>query len=501
MSKRPTTEHVSVRIDVNSWVAQRVGAEHTGLTAALRAWGPEVPETGNPGRTWMARAVTWCTAQNYPVCDGFPLTHDQEWLTGTVSMVRAYAGERGPVAIVSIDGAPPAVYPDITTDYDSWYDVGWLDIVCRRGHRWAWRGHLVIGADRETRAVTEVFGDHPESPFAPRHTRPAAGPNEDPEPNRGRQVIVCPTCDGRCDLDLPPVPTIAQCRPYAVQVSVRIDYQGWVLAVDTDHAGEQARRLIEESASVAGRGHLDIVRTRRTSSVADATEVCWQCGTDARRLNPACPHPSPCRPAGAGGVAPQATAALRCDAAVIRAWLEAPAAGTAAGESGIDEDGFGPNHRDLLNAVNGLLADSPPGLIYRADIADVQIGFFDNGTFADPSAIIVVELECGDRLATCPQPLGAFLAPDARGIEAALSALEHIAAHACSVVGNFQRHHPAYQATTQTRQPGLAQLRRTAEAFACRTAERRGSHAVSATLGRLPASNVEGAAAWRADRT
>lgn len=90
-------------------------------------------------------------------------------------------------------------------------------------------------------------------------------------------------------------------RPYTVQVSEAIEYQGWVMATGVDDADDQARRLLDDGGSATGRGHLDIVRFDREVVADDADEVCWSCRTDPRHPNPACPHPPPGQERAAGG--------------------------------------------------------------------------------------------------------------------------------------------------------------------------------------------------------
>ena len=97
----------------------------------------------------------------------------------------------------------------------------------------------------------------------------------------------------RCDLEPTGGRTAPSRRPYTVQVSEAIEYQGWVLATGVDDADDQARRLLDDGGSATGRGHLDIVRFDREGMANDAAEVCWQCLTDPRHPNPACPHPAP----------------------------------------------------------------------------------------------------------------------------------------------------------------------------------------------------------------
>ncbi len=97
----------------------------------------------------------------------------------------------------------------------------------------------------------------------------------------------------RRDLEPTGGQTVPGRRPYTVQVSEAIEYQGWVLATGVDDADDQARRLLDDGGSATGRGHLDILRFDREVMANDADEVCWSCGTDPRHPNPACPHPPP----------------------------------------------------------------------------------------------------------------------------------------------------------------------------------------------------------------
>ena len=99
----------------------------------------------------------------------------------------------------------------------------------------------------------------------------------------------------RPDLEPTGDPTAPGRRPYTVHVSEAIEYQGWVLATGVDDADDQARRLLDDGGSATGRGHLDIVGFDREVIANDAAEVCWQCRSDPRHPNPACPHPPPAK--------------------------------------------------------------------------------------------------------------------------------------------------------------------------------------------------------------
>ncbi len=449
MAEHVTVEHGGhIRIDTRGWLAQRVGAEHTELTAALGDWGHLDQATGYPSRDWMTRAELWCTAREYLVSEGFPVTHDHPWLSREVSILLASAGEIGPIAIVSIDGSRPTIYADITTDEGYWYQVDSVDIVCAGGHRWTWHGRDLVGTDGHTSTVTQMFGDHPGSPFTPCPECLAYDNDETdtPCPNPGADVIICPDCGRRCDLTLTPVPTVPQLRPYTVHVSEAIEYQGWVLATDVNDADDEARRLLDDGGTATGRGHLDIVHLDREVMANDAAEVCWQCRTDPRQPNPTCLHLAPGM---ADGVTRRPRPAVRFDAAAVRAWLDSPSAeypdGTNAEALGIDPDGFGRGLGGFLSTVENLLHAWPPGLVRRADVEDVLMWLIPDDEVLDQGAVITVDLVNGVRLATLHQDIKDFADRDARGIAAALPALAHVAAQASLIVDAFQRQNPAYQ--------------------------------------------------------
>jgi hypothetical protein len=79
---------------------------------------------------WITRAQLWCAASEYLIDDASTIHHDHPWLSRPVSVARAWAGQHGAIAIVSIDAQPPRVYGDVTTDDGYWYQAGSLDIVC-----------------------------------------------------------------------------------------------------------------------------------------------------------------------------------------------------------------------------------------------------------------------------------------------------------------------------------------------------------------------------------
>ncbi|MEJ3741784.1 hypothetical protein WEI85_00580 [Actinomycetes bacterium KLBMP 9797] len=447
-------EHVTVennhhiRIDVAGWVAQRVGDEHAELTASLRDWG-RLEHLNHSGWDWMSLAELWCLAREYQIAEGGPTLHEHYWLSSEVSFLLAVAGDLGPVAIVCIDGNAPTVYADITTDDGYWHQVDIVDIVCPCGRRWSWSDTELIDSDGEATTVKAVFGDRPHSPFTPCPHCVAYDNDETdtPCPTPGTDPIICPHCGQRCDLELAAVATYPQRRPYAVSVSEQIEYAGWVLATDPDDADDEARRLLAQGLRDSVSGHLDVVRVDREVAANDASEVCWRCRTDPRQPHPDCTHPSPrgdsIRTARSTG------AAVTFDPVTATRWLRSPNAEHPAGSNadalGVDEEVFGRGRDGFLSTVDDVLAAHPAGLIYRADVRDVLLWLIPDGEVPDQGAVITVDLANGIRLATHYQGVKEFADRDANGVEAAVSALAHIAAQASALVAHFQRGNPAYQ--------------------------------------------------------
>ena len=301
---------------------------------------------------------------------------------------------------------------------------------------------LVTPAGQHAR-VAAVFGDQPHAPFTPCPDCLAYDNDETDTvcPCPGTDVIVCPVCGQRCDLELTAVPTAPQRRPYTVHISEAIEYQGWVLATDADNADDEARRLLDDGGYATGRGHLDVVRLDREVMANDAAEVCWRCRTDPRQPNPACPHPAP----GQGGrvAATQTAPALTLDAAAVQAWLDSPNSqhpgSTNAEALGIDDEGFGRGLGGFLSTIEDLLHAEPTGLERRADVNEVLLWLIPDDEVLDQGSVITVDLANGVRLATLHQDIKDFADRDARGIVAAMSALAHIAAQASMVVDTYQR--------------------------------------------------------------
>jgi hypothetical protein len=435
-----------VRIDTDGWVAQRVGDEHGDLTASLHDWG-RLEQLNYSSWDWMTRAELWCMAREYDVADGGTVFHEHYWLSDEVWILLAVAGDLGPIAIVSTDGNAPTVYRDITTDDGYWQQVDSLDIVCPCGRRWNWSGNELID-DGEATTVAAVFGDQPHTPFTDRPDC-AAYDNDDtdtPCPTPGVDPIICPHCGQRCDLELAAVAIYPQQRPHAVRVSETVEYAGWVLAVDPDDADEQSHRLLTGGNQNPSIGHLDVIRRDLEVIANDAAVVCWRCRTDPRQPNPACPHPAP-----RSGLRTASTSApaLIFDPLAATRWLHSSSNGhpgaTNADALGVDEEVFGRGLAGFLSIVDGILAASPAGLVRRLDVREVLLWRIPDGDVLDQGAVITVDLANGVRLATMHQDIKDFADRDARGVQAAVSALAHIAAQASALVRTYQRNNPAYQ--------------------------------------------------------
>lgn len=99
----------------------------------------------------------------------------------------------------------------------------------------------------------------------------------------------------------------------------------------------------------------------------------------------------------------------------------------------------------FLSTVDDVLAAGPAGLVRRLDVREVLLWRIPDGDVLDQGAVITVDLANGVRLATGHQDVKDFADRDARGIEAAVAALAHIAAQASALVRTYQRNNPAYQ--------------------------------------------------------
>lgn len=134
--------------------------------------------------------------RGYDTAEGGPILHDHYLLSAPVTILLADAADNGPIAIVSLDDQPPAVYRDLTTDEAYWYQVDSLDIVCGCGRRWTWTGTDLVDADGTTTTVAAVFGDTPYPPFTPCPDCAACddGLSDTPCPTPWADPILCPHC-------------------------------------------------------------------------------------------------------------------------------------------------------------------------------------------------------------------------------------------------------------------------------------------------------------------
>ena len=449
-------EHVTieyghqVRIDTGGWVAQRVGDALTDLTAALHDWG-RLDQLSTSSFDWITRAALWCAARGYDTAEGGPILHDHYLLSAPVTILLAVAADRTPIAIVSLDDQPPTVYRDLTTDESCWYQVDSLDIVCGGcGRRWRWTGTDLLDTDGTATTVAAVFGDTPYTPFTP---CPDCAADDNtlsgtPCPTPWADPILCPHCGSRCDLELPAVATYPQQRPYTVQVFEAVDYAGWVLAVDPNDADDQAHRLLADGNQNDSIGQLDVIHRDMHVMANDAREVCWRCRTNPGTPNPLCPHPAP--PTGTLRPPSSITApALLFDPLAATRWLHAASTehpgSTNADALGVDNELFGRGIEGFLTTVADVFAANPTGLVRRIDVQAVLLWCIDDGDIPDQGAVITVDLANGVRLASEHQDIKDFADRDARGIPAAVSALDHIAEQASALVRAYQRTNPGYQ--------------------------------------------------------
>ncbi|MBN1174306.1 MAG: hypothetical protein JXA67_19205 [Micromonosporaceae bacterium] len=225
MSDPTTVDHGFVHVDTGAWVDQRVGDKLQELTSALSDFGHhdlfrEYPmDRVDP----MTRAELWCVARGFGVDEGQPVEHDDEVLTRPVSILCAATDTREAIAVVSVDGGEPTVYPDRTTDPGYWHQDDQVDIACTEcAERWTWCPNtdnaLVhgCGACHES-SIADIFGTGDGSPFAP-CTACAAVEAGDPDASCDgdhEPAIVCPTCGADCQLRLTDVP-VCEVTPPAV---------------------------------------------------------------------------------------------------------------------------------------------------------------------------------------------------------------------------------------------------------------------------------------------
>jgi hypothetical protein len=209
-------EHGYYLIDTTAWTEQRVGQPDEDLTASLREFvNLDVFTEYRSGMDISARMQLWCAARDWAIAEGAPIYHDHGCLSSPVNIVLAASPQPdgGAYALVQQEGDRPTVYRDITSDEGYWNQVRAVDIVCPQGHRWTWNDDtsLLDEHGHET-TVAALFDPGRQAPFAP--CRDCARFDDgaiDVMCDCGDSaVIYCPTCDSRCRLTLPDVPTYPQ---------------------------------------------------------------------------------------------------------------------------------------------------------------------------------------------------------------------------------------------------------------------------------------------------
>jgi hypothetical protein len=212
MTRDAVTLHDSYYlIDTSAWLDQRIGAHQSEQSTNLQTFtGCDVFDEYQPAMDIAARMQLWCAANGLVVGDGAVIEHDSQCLTKPVTIVlAATTGARADaVALVSVDGGPPEVYADITTDEGYWRDCTTIEIACTGGRYWTWDGGAYLHtADGAEQRITAVFGlgvavisrCRDCAAFddgATDHVCPCPG-----------VAIYCPTCGNRCRVRLPEVPT------------------------------------------------------------------------------------------------------------------------------------------------------------------------------------------------------------------------------------------------------------------------------------------------------
>jgi hypothetical protein len=82
-----------------------------------------------------------------------------------------------------------------------------VQVFCPNGHGWWWRtGRELLTADLTFTTLTAVFGANLDAPFSRCRVCDAydTGRRSHPCGCDATPWIVCPTCEQRCDVELPP---------------------------------------------------------------------------------------------------------------------------------------------------------------------------------------------------------------------------------------------------------------------------------------------------------
>jgi hypothetical protein len=197
-------------IDTRAWLGQRAGAHQPAPSSQLQDFVRcDVFDDYQPSMDVAARMRLWCAAHGYPVGDAAVIEHDDACLTTPVTIVLATTTgmPRQTLALVSIDGASPEVYADITTDDGYWLSATTVQINCPAGHGWTWDGDRYLhAADGTETAVSQLFGHTTSVISACRDcTAFDDGDTEQMCPCSG-YAVYCPVCDRRCQVTLPDIP-------------------------------------------------------------------------------------------------------------------------------------------------------------------------------------------------------------------------------------------------------------------------------------------------------
>ncbi len=204
-----------ITIDHTAWLERRTTGQRDDLTLDLHRWAANHPEPGAPSShhdqqphhgDWSATARRWCHERTYSLPEPDPIVHAQTRLDARLSIVRATTAGQESIAIVGINDDWPHVYTDHCADSWNWLDADSIEINCPQGHRWTWRtGRELLTADKSFTTLTLVFGTSLDAPFTscPQCTVHRRHPRTKPCPCGGVPWILCPTCQARCDVDLP----------------------------------------------------------------------------------------------------------------------------------------------------------------------------------------------------------------------------------------------------------------------------------------------------------
>jgi hypothetical protein len=203
------------RIDARVWLHQRIGARHDDRSSHLQVFArSDVFDLFYPVIDIAGRMQLWCAAHGFSRGDGTVLEYDDSCLSEAVTIVLAATSSVPPeaVALVSVGGAAPEVYADVTTDEGYWREAATIVIVCPDGHRWTWDGgrHLCAAGGSDYHAG-EVLRAGPVIGRCRDCVAFDDGATEDLCPCPG-VAIYCPVCDRRCQVGLPEIPTFEETR-------------------------------------------------------------------------------------------------------------------------------------------------------------------------------------------------------------------------------------------------------------------------------------------------